>query len=206
MSRCYDPGMRRIILCLAIALAAHAAEVLDNAMVVRMTKAGLSPEVILLKIRQSEARFDTSTDGLIALKSSGVADSVIVAMMEKAPAAAALPVALPAPVTVAACTKLESYALGNNGWGWVPATVCISPAELSLDEQSFRFADLRVQCIEPAALFSTVDTWRWSDGKESFQVRGKGDEIKRLSDALASAAPSVRHGNCIELRALLKTK
>lgn len=200
--------MRRFLLCLAIAFTAHAAEVLDNATVVRLTKAGLSPEIITLKIGQSEARFDTSTDGLIALKSAGVADSVIMAMMQKAPA----PVVASKPAAQQGCWPVESYTLGNNGWTWLPATVCISSDAFSLDEQSFRFADLKVQCIETPTRLSvlgvnaaTDSTWRWSDGKESFQVRGKAEDIKRLSDALVSAAPSVRHGNCGELRALLKT-
>jgi hypothetical protein len=193
------------MVCLAIAFTVHAAEVLDNATVVRMTKAGLSAEVILLKISQSEARFDTSAEGLIALKSAGVADSVIVAMMQKAPAPASVPAAKPAPQQQG-CSKVEAYALGNNGWGWVPADVCISAEGMSLDEQAFRFADLRVQCVEPAALMSNLDILRWSDGKESFQIRARADEVKRLADALASAAPSVRHGTCGALRALLKTK
>lgn len=204
--------MRRLFLCLAIALTVHGAEVLDNATVIRLTKAGLSPEVILLKIGQSEGRFDTSSDGLIALKSGGVADSVIVAMMQKspAPAAVAAAVAKPAPQQQG-CSSVEAYSLGNNGWSWVPATVCIASDSLSLDEQSFRFADLKVQCLETPTRLSvlgmngTTDaTWRWSDAKESFQVRGKADDMKRLSDAVTSAAPAVRHGSCGELRALLR--
>ena len=198
--------MRRLFIAIAIALTAHAAEVLDNATVVRMTKAGLSPDVIVRKIHQSDTHFDTSADGLIALKSAGVADSVILAMMQNVPKAA------PVAAVAQGCSSVEYYALGNNGWAWLPATVCVSNDALSLDEQSFRFPDLKVQCIETPTRLSvlgvnatTDSTWRWSDGKESFQVRGKADDIKRLSEALTSAAPSVRHGACGELRALLKT-
>jgi hypothetical protein len=203
--------VRRLILCLAIALAVHGAEVLDNATVVRLTKAGLSPEVIVLKINQSEAHFDTSADGLIALKSAGVADSIIMTMMQKSAAPSVVAAPAPKASVPQGCASVEAYSLGNNGWAWLPATVCISNESLSLDEQSFRFADLKVQCIETPARLSvlgmnatTDSTWRWSDGKESFQVRGKGDDIRRLSEALTSAAPSVRHGGCGDLRALLK--
>jgi hypothetical protein len=58
-----------------------AIEVLTNDSVISMSKAGLSPEVILEKIRMSQAQFDLSTDGLVALKAAGVNDLVIKAML-----------------------------------------------------------------------------------------------------------------------------
>ena len=205
--------MRRLLLSTIVltACVASAAEVLDNAAIVRLTGAGLSPDVVVLKIDQSEARFDTSTDALIALKKGGVADAVIKAMMLKSPAVPAPVVAVASPVKVAptpsqTCARLETNVLGN----WVPAGVCVSANDLSLDEQSFAFADLKVQCIEVPRLpisNGSGTTWRWSNGVESFAVRGSADDIRHLSDALAAAAPSVRHGNCsdAQLRGLLKT-
>lgn len=203
------------------ATAAHAAEVLDNAAVIRLARAGLSQEIILLKIEQCEARFDTSTDALVELKTAGVADAVIKAMMLKAPRTAspvATPVATPAAVAPAisadTCIKLAFYTLGTNGWEWVPSTACVSATQLTVDEQSFAFSQLTVQCVEPEARIvilganSTSDaTWRFSDGKESFQLRGKPDDVRKLSAALAAAAPAVRHGKCSDsgLRALLRT-
>src|SRR5260221_2545320 len=71
-----------------------AAEVLDNAAVIRLVSAGLGGDVIVLKIEQSQVAFDTSTDGLIALKEAHVPDVVIRAMLLKA--------SEPAPTTVAA--------------------------------------------------------------------------------------------------------
>jgi hypothetical protein len=189
-----------------IACAASAAEVLDNAAIVRLTGAGLPPDVILLKIDQSEARFDTSTDALIALKKGGVADAVIKAMMLKSPAVPAPAIAIAPKPPSQTCARLETNTLGN----WVPAGVCVSATDLSLDEQSFAFADLKVQCIELPRLplgSGTATTWRWSNGTESFAVRGNADDIRHLSDALTAAAPAVRHGNCgdAQLRGLLKT-
>jgi hypothetical protein len=63
-----------------------AQEVLTNDGVVKMVKAGLPEAVIIQKIRSSERRFDTSTDALVRLKSAGVPDKVIEAMLG-APAA-----------------------------------------------------------------------------------------------------------------------
>lgn len=46
-----------------------------------MVKAGLSESVVIQKIRTSQRKFDTSKDGLIALKNAGVPDKVIEAMI-----------------------------------------------------------------------------------------------------------------------------
>jgi len=47
-----------------------------------MVAAKLPDTVILAKIRSSQCKFDTSTDGLIRLKQDGVSDGVIQAMAE----------------------------------------------------------------------------------------------------------------------------
>lgn len=55
---------------------------LTNSDVVGMVKAGISPDVIAAKIKNSPCSFDTSPDALKELKDSGLADSVILAMVE----------------------------------------------------------------------------------------------------------------------------
>jgi hypothetical protein len=70
-----------------------AQEVLTNDGVVKMVKAGLPETVIIQKIRTSERKFDTSTDALVRLKSAGVPDKVIEAMMGAPAAGAASPAA-----------------------------------------------------------------------------------------------------------------
>jgi hypothetical protein len=66
---------------------------LNNAAVVKLVKAGLSEELIVNTINAQAGTYDTSTDGLIALKGAGVSDKVVSAMVAKAtsgaPAAAA---------------------------------------------------------------------------------------------------------------------
>ena len=63
------------------AVSTFAQEKLTNAEVISLTKAGLASSVIVEKIRTSSTDFDTSTDGLIALKQAGVADDVVAAMV-----------------------------------------------------------------------------------------------------------------------------
>lgn len=61
-------------------------EVLSNAQVIEMTKAGLAQSVIMKKVRDSEGRFDVSVTGLVELKRSGVGDDVINVLLESKPA------------------------------------------------------------------------------------------------------------------------
>jgi len=58
-------------------------EVITNAQVVEMTKAGLSSEIILKKISSTISNFVVSTNELIELRKAGVDNSVITAMMKR---------------------------------------------------------------------------------------------------------------------------
>ena len=57
-------------------------EVMTNDEVISLSKAGLSPGIIISKIRSSKSNFDLSTDSLIKLKQSGVPDDIVAAMLE----------------------------------------------------------------------------------------------------------------------------
>lgn len=57
---------------------------LTNAAVIKMLDAKLPERVVVMKIEQSEADFDTSTDAMIALSKRGVSEAVISAMLAKA--------------------------------------------------------------------------------------------------------------------------
>lgn len=69
---------------------------MTNADVVKLVRAGLSDALVVQTIRQAAAtKFDTSTDALVQLKSSGVSDAVIATML--APKARATDSAAPFP-------------------------------------------------------------------------------------------------------------
>jgi|GEM_PF-3287234 len=75
-----------------------AQETLNNESVIKLAKAGLSDDLIVSTINTSQGHFDTSADGLIALKAGGVTDRVVSAILIKtsaAPLPAASPVATP---------------------------------------------------------------------------------------------------------------
>jgi hypothetical protein len=91
-----DKRVRRLSVLLAVCflVAANTAaqsETLTNHEVILLTRAGLSQELIIRKIRDSGKNFDITAEGLIELKKAGVADEVIALMMEKSAAAADSP-------------------------------------------------------------------------------------------------------------------
>jgi hypothetical protein len=57
------------------------AETLTNTQVVELSRAGLSPDAIIAKIRISDSRFDVSANAMVALKRDDVSDAVIAAMV-----------------------------------------------------------------------------------------------------------------------------
>jgi hypothetical protein len=72
-------------LCLAFHAGANAQpteEIMTNEEVITLAKAGLSPSIIVGKIRSGKSNFDMSTDALIRLKQAGVTDDIVGAMLE----------------------------------------------------------------------------------------------------------------------------
>lgn len=93
--------MRKQILAiafLAMSLVAAGQQTLNNDAIVKMVKAGFSDDLIITTVNGVPGHYDTSVDGLIALKSAGVSEKVVAAIVAKASAPAAAPV----PVVAAA--------------------------------------------------------------------------------------------------------
>lgn len=118
-----------------------AQEALSNAAVVKLVKAGLSDDLIVTTINSSPGDYDTTANGLIALKKAGASDKVMAAILLRASGATAsapagsstttapgadsngivrAPAGLPAGVDSVGVYYLDSS--GNN-WQEVPAEV-----------------------------------------------------------------------------------
>ena len=85
--------MRKRVLAvffLIFCFAAVAQQTMNNDAVIKMVKAGLSDDLIVTTINSDPGKYDTSVNGLIALKQAGVSDKVVAAMVSKnaTPAAA----------------------------------------------------------------------------------------------------------------------
>ena len=74
---------------------------MNNDSVIKLTKAGLSDDLIITTINSSPGNYDTSANGLIALKGAGVSDKVLSAIVVKSSGGASSP----APVASAAPTS-----------------------------------------------------------------------------------------------------
>ncbi len=59
-------------------------QTLNNDSVIKLVKAGLSEDLIITTINASPGTFDTSANGLIALKSAGASDKVVSAIVLRA--------------------------------------------------------------------------------------------------------------------------
>lgn len=57
-------------------------ETLTNSEIILMTKSGLSNELIVRKIKDSNGKYETTTNALIDLKKAGVSDEIITLMMD----------------------------------------------------------------------------------------------------------------------------
>ena len=81
-----------VVLFLAFCPMLVAQQALNNDSLIKMVKAGLSEDVIIITINASSGAYDISADGLIALKAAGVSDKVIAAIAMKSSGAAPAPV------------------------------------------------------------------------------------------------------------------
>jgi hypothetical protein len=71
------------ILFLGVCPLLLAQQILNNDSVIKLAKAGLSEDLIITTINSSPGSYDTSADGLIALKNAGVSDKVVSAIILK---------------------------------------------------------------------------------------------------------------------------
>lgn len=83
-----------VLLLVCPILSAQQAQTNDS--IIKMVKAGLSDDLIVTTINGTPGNYNTSADGLIALKGAGVSDKIVAAMVARANAPATpAPVAAP---------------------------------------------------------------------------------------------------------------
>lgn len=81
---------RVLMFLLLMSSVVFAQEALNNATVIKLVKAGLSEDLIVSTINSSTGSFDTTANGLIALKKAGASDKVIAAIVLKSSGIAAV--------------------------------------------------------------------------------------------------------------------
>lgn len=109
----------QLLVCLLAILAmpsASAQQTLNNDSVIRMVKMGFQEDMIINAINRSPGTYDTSTDGLVALKNARVGDKVVSAMVSKnyvVAAAPTVPVSEVAPARTPPTSQRTVTALDN---------------------------------------------------------------------------------------------
>src|SRR5262245_34916219 len=95
-----------LLLLLSFALISAGQEVLTNDTILKLSKAGLSDELIVPMIASQATNFSLKADDMLALKQAGVSEKVLVAMVKKGAGAvsSANPAASVPPVTPATGT------------------------------------------------------------------------------------------------------
>jgi len=99
---------------------------MTNESVIKMVKAGLSEDIILGSVNGQPGQYSTSADALIALKSAGVSDKVIAAMIGKASGGGAV---APAPAGAVAAAgpgpvnEVGVYYRKGDDWADLPPEV-----------------------------------------------------------------------------------
>src|SRR5258708_16845647 len=91
----------RPLICFLLFSALYAQEVLSNETILKLSKAGLSEDVILNMVNRQPGHYSVDSGDLIALKQGGISDKVIAAIMSKAIAAPAAPATSPPPTLTA---------------------------------------------------------------------------------------------------------
>lgn len=79
-----------------------AQQAMNNDSVIKLVKAGLSDDLIVTTINSSPGNYDTSANGLIALKKAGASDKIVAAIVVKASGASTA--APPTPANLSATT------------------------------------------------------------------------------------------------------
>ena len=107
-----------------LAVLAVAQTTMTNDSVIKMAKAGLGEDIILGAINGQPGKYTTTADALIALKSAGVTDKVIGAMISKASGGAAkAPAVAAAPAGAGPVNEVGVYYKKGDAWTDLPPEV-----------------------------------------------------------------------------------
>ncbi|MGD0870943.1 MAG: hypothetical protein ABSB88_15415 [Bryobacteraceae bacterium] len=118
-------GTRLLLLLACVTALCFSQATLTNDSIIKMVKAGLSEDIVLSSVHSQPGKYSTGADDLIALKSAGVSDKIIAAMMNGGGAAAPVAVAAPAPAAAGGSIVAEIgvYYKKNDQWADLNAEV-----------------------------------------------------------------------------------
>jgi hypothetical protein len=189
--------MSKVIIAIGFLVLFLGQQTMNNESVVNLMKAGFSEDVIISAINRSQEAFDTSVDGLIALKTAGITNKEISAIMAKAyPQSSAAPV----PVTEAT----PAVRIANKPRVFLRAQSHSSGLHESRDQSMEMSKDFQEECagvvisVNPHLLDYTVDLNHTESEfvrQNQLQVANKdGDLVSGPSGGGSIKGPSIRGG------------
>jgi hypothetical protein len=125
------------ILLLSFCSLVVAQQALNNDSVIKLTKAGLSDDLVVSTINASPGAYNTSADGLIALKKAGVSDKVIAAILTRGTGA---PAPAPAPAAAAVNTNPDDPNADHEPGIYLYDSAAAKNKMVGLDPSSFQQA------------------------------------------------------------------
>jgi hypothetical protein len=134
-------------------VASFGQDILTNKAVIEMVKSGLSPEIVIAKIRSSSVSFDTSTEALKALSDEGVPEKVVVEMITEAGKTA----------KASAQTAKENEKLLNSVPEQGKLSELLSKSKVFLLTEDLKARDLIEKELRKVKKFSIVDKIEDSD-------------------------------------------
>jgi hypothetical protein len=189
--------MSKVVIAVGFLVLLLGQQTMNNESVVNLMKAGFSEDVIISAINRSQGAFDTSVDGLIALKNAGITNKEISAIMAKAypqSSAALVPVVEGAP-TVHTANKPRVF---------LRAQSHSSGFHESRDQSMEMSKDFQEECpgvqisVNPHLLDYTVDLNHTESEfvrQNQIQVANKdGDLVSGPSGGGSIKGPSIRGG------------
>jgi hypothetical protein len=190
--------MSKVIIAVGFLVLFLGQQTMNNESVVNLMKAGFSEDVIISAINRSQGAFDTSVDGLIALKNAGITNKEIAAIVAKAyPQSAA---ALVVPVVGGAPTVRSA----NKPRVFLRAQSHSSGLHESRDQSMEMSKDFQEECagvvisVNPHLLDYTVDLNHTESDfmrQNQIQVANKdGDLVSGPSGSGSIKGPSIRGG------------
>jgi hypothetical protein len=190
--------MSKVIIAVGFLVLFLGQQTMNNESVVNLMKAGFSEDVIISAINRSQGAFDTSVDGLIALKNAGITNKEIAAIVAKAyPQSAA---ALVVPVVGGAPTVRSA----NKPRVFLRAQSHSSGLHESRDQSMEMSKDFQEECpgvvisVNPHLLDYTVDLNHTESDfmrQNQIQVANKdGDLVSGPRGGGSIKGPSIRGG------------
>jgi hypothetical protein len=190
--------MNQVVIALGFLVLLLGQQTMNNESVVNLMKAGFSEDVIVSAINRSQGAYDTSVDGLIALKTAGITNKEISAMVAKASsqgsAALVVPVVEGTPAVRTATKPRIFLRAQNHSSGWHESRD--QSMEMSKDFQEV-CPEVQVS-VNPHLLDYTVDLnhTEYSFVRQNqIQVANKnGDLVSGASGSGSIKGPSIRGG------------